>query len=527
MSYYEEKEERSGLGPFLFVMIVTASVGFGALFTCKKIKEGNVAALSGPNGEQVEPSAGLSGSGGDGGTTPEIRGPGALLKGPPVAPGGPGSDQASVDESAPANFSNPEDLVAEFSARLGRGEFSNLDGFFGQDEQGRESARAATLVFRAVGERLGYRPVSSPEELERTDEGPVYALDLASARSFESHPTPSQTVFLKTIRSSSVSPSTDAISSGIPNREPAAETWVISRVEFPHTLRQSAMAAVTDGLPAAPFSEEEIARLKQMTTSPVVEAPGLASPEIGTDRPIGTASRFLRSVLSLDYEEARKLADFEKVQGEKVAALCFVFEEGQFELAEDTPLVITATSDEASWGVAKVRSQAWNKEAEFGLEMAPADNGEWQVVGLNFSSLLSAYAQASAAGEVAFTPLVDSPEGGQSLALFFKYDDARLHPRAERQLNIVADMLRQDSSKEIRVTGHADARGSEDYNEELSRTRAVFVKEYLLARGVDVAQIKTTGAGESLPLRPNSKADGTDDPDGRAHNRRAEMYLDF
>ena len=53
------------------------------------------------------------------------------------------------------------------------------------------------------------------------------------------------------------------------------------------------------------------------------------------------------------------------------------------------------------------------------------------------------------------------------------------------------------------------------------------MKLKLAALGVSPEQVVTEGLGKSAPISPNQKADGTDDPEGRSRNRRAEIYLDF
>jgi outer membrane protein OmpA-like peptidoglycan-associated protein len=76
------------------------------------------------------------------------------------------------------------------------------------------------------------------------------------------------------------------------------------------------------------------------------------------------------------------------------------------------------------------------------------------------------------------------------------------------------------------IEGYTDGKGSHDYNIKLSQSRAAAVKKWL----VDNAQIKasriaTKGMGESNPVAPNRKPDGSDDPDGRQKNRRVEIIL--
>jgi outer membrane protein OmpA-like peptidoglycan-associated protein len=87
--------------------------------------------------------------------------------------------------------------------------------------------------------------------------------------------------------------------------------------------------------------------------------------------------------------------------------------------------------------------------------------------------------------------------------------------------------MRSDHSKKLRIAGHTDEKGRDDYNVGLSRGRAEAVKKQLVALGVPADQVVTTGLGKAQPLSPNKKSDGTDDPEGRSHNRRAEIYLDF
>jgi outer membrane protein OmpA-like peptidoglycan-associated protein len=87
--------------------------------------------------------------------------------------------------------------------------------------------------------------------------------------------------------------------------------------------------------------------------------------------------------------------------------------------------------------------------------------------------------------------------------------------------------MKADSSKKLRIAGHTDEKGADYYNINLSRNRAETVKQQLVALGVPAAQVETEGMGKAQPLSPNKKSDGTDDPEGRSRNRRAEIYLDF
>ena len=120
-----------------------------------------------------------------------------------------------------------------------------------------------------------------------------------------------------------------------------------------------------------------------------------------------------------------------------------------------------------------------------------------------------------------------NPAGGETLALYFGFDEDVMSPRTSRQLEIVAAMLRSDPAKKITLSGHADALGSEEYNNELSANRADTVRDFLAEAGVSAEQIVTIAKGASQPRRPNFTESGEDNPDGRRANRRTEIYLDF
>jgi outer membrane protein OmpA-like peptidoglycan-associated protein len=239
-------------------------------------------------------------------------------------------------------------------------------------------------------------------------------------------------------------------------------------------------------------------------------------------------SDFVRALLKHDFVEAMKFVDEKKVPAERLAGLCIVFEEGKYEFKPTKPLIITVANPEVSWVIAQVQSPSLQQSTEFGLELQrPAIDQPWRVVGLNLSEILGSYAASAAKLGVPYTPIVSNPSGGESLALYFEYDQAQLHPRAQKQLEIVAGLLKSDANKKLHIAGHTDAKGSDDYNLSLSRSRADTVKTQLVALGVSEVQIITTGLGKAQPLGPNQKADGTDDPAGRSKNRRAEIYLDF
>ena len=117
--------------------------------------------------------------------------------------------------------------------------------------------------------------------------------------------------------------------------------------------------------------------------------------------------------------------------------------------------------------------------------------------------------------------------GGESLVVYFDFNEVDLGARAQRQLEIVANLLRDDPQRKLRLSGHTVAVGSDAYNRQLSAARAFAVKNALAALGVSGDQVVTEGLGTLRPLDPNTKPDGSDNPEGRSRNRRTEIFLDF
>jgi len=247
------------------------------------------------------------------------------------------------------------------------------------------------------------------------------------------------------------------------------------------------------------------------------------TPEQQSDA-LTVAHAFSKAVIRRDFNTARGLADPATVTDERVAALMIAVEEGKFVLKEDRPLVVTLSRDDITWVLTRVQSD--QTASEFALELGQVDNA-WKVNGLTFSKVLSALSEKAGAGNVAYSPIVEDPSGGDSLVLYFEFDDAGLTPRTSRQLEIVADILSQGADRVIRINGHADALGSDDYNVALSDQRAESIRQTLIGMGVKPDQVITEAFGAAKPRKPNFLPDGSDNPGGRSQNRRAEVLLDF
>jgi flagellar motor protein MotB len=110
--------------------------------------------------------------------------------------------------------------------------------------------------------------------------------------------------------------------------------------------------------------------------------------------------------------------------------------------------------------------------------------------------------------------------------VLFEFNKADLKSEAKETLQKVVLLAKKENAVEIRVEGHTDSEGGETYNQELSLRRAESVKNWLnTVGGIKVDIIKSFGLGETKPVAENTKPDGTDNPEGRAQNRRVDIYV--
>jgi len=243
---------------------------------------------------------------------------------------------------------------------------------------------------------------------------------------------------------------------------------------------------------------------------------------------LGITDSFLNAALRQEFDDAKSFVDSEKVSDAKIAGLCIIFEEAKYQLRDQKPLRAMFNRETTAGFKANVADDKGERAAEFGLTVQRADITQpWRVTEVNLDQLLADYATRVAGGNVHFTPLVKNPAGGDTLILYFGFDENGLTPRTERQLDIVASLLLTDSNKKLTLSGHTDALGSNEYNNKLSVNRADAVRRYLLTVGVPESQMIAQAEGETKPRRPNVKNDGEDNPSGRRANRRTEIYLDF
>jgi photosystem I P700 chlorophyll a apoprotein A2 len=110
--------------------------------------------------------------------------------------------------------------------------------------------------------------------------------------------------------------------------------------------------------------------------------------------------------------------------------------------------------------------------------------------------------------------------------LLFDFDKADIKKAAEPVLEKVAVVLKSYPRAQVLVEGHTDSLGKDTYNQVLSEKRGTTVAQWLVTRsGLKKDQFQTRGWGKTKPVSHNTKPDGSDDPEGRAKNRRVEIVI--
>lgn len=109
--------------------------------------------------------------------------------------------------------------------------------------------------------------------------------------------------------------------------------------------------------------------------------------------------------------------------------------------------------------------------------------------------------------------------------IFFDFDKYYIRPDAREELERLVQYMRQNPEHTVELRAHTDAKGSDEYNQNLSRRRAESAKQYAVARGISPSRIRTAIFGEAAPIAKNELPDGKDTEQGRQFNRRVEVTV--
>ena len=115
-------------------------------------------------------------------------------------------------------------------------------------------------------------------------------------------------------------------------------------------------------------------------------------------------------------------------------------------------------------------------------------------------------------------------KAAQALAhiIYFDFDQSTIKPEFRTALNSHAAYLRQNLSARIVLEGHADERGTREYNIALGERRGNAVSRYLVVQGVSIEAIEVVSFGEERPVNSGSESASL------SENRRVEVrYVNF
>jgi peptidoglycan-associated lipoprotein len=101
----------------------------------------------------------------------------------------------------------------------------------------------------------------------------------------------------------------------------------------------------------------------------------------------------------------------------------------------------------------------------------------------------------------------------------FDYDQATIRDADQGTLDRKAAILAANPNVRVRISGHADDRGSDEYNLALGNRRAAAAKRYLESKGIDGGRLEVVSYGEERPLNPGQ------DESAFAQNRRDEFEV--
>lgn len=123
---------------------------------------------------------------------------------------------------------------------------------------------------------------------------------------------------------------------------------------------------------------------------------------------------------------------------------------------------------------------------------------------------------------------VEKPLSENMLAIrniYFDFDRYDIRSDATADLKAVLKVMNEYPDSKVELSGHTDNKGSYEYNLVLSLNRAKAAYNWLISNGVSKNRIKYTNYSFSKPAAPNTNPDGSDNPQGRAKNRRVEFKI--
>lgn len=160
-------------------------------------------------------------------------------------------------------------------------------------------------------------------------------------------------------------------------------------------------------------------------------------------------------------------------------------------------------------------------------ETTPEDTGSAQGTGAASPNTTGSVDRSVSSGSVASLPSPSGPRPGSQEDLvtnvgdrvFFAFDSIQLSVDARATLEKQARWLDQNRGITVWLEGHADERGTREYNLALAERRAIAIRDYLVALGVSQNRLQTRSFGKERPVDPRSVPEAWD------KNRRGVMVV--
>ncbi|WP_443635710.1 peptidoglycan-associated lipoprotein Pal [Candidatus Njordibacter sp. Uisw_058] len=173
-------------------------------------------------------------------------------------------------------------------------------------------------------------------------------------------------------------------------------------------------------------------------------------------------------------------------------------------------------------------ARASAQAAQVAVEAAPLAQTQADAQALKDAQALADAEAAQQAADNAVAQVAaqkqQAQEAAQALAhiIYFDFDQSTIKPEFRTALNSHAAYLSQNLSARIVLEGHADERGTREYNIALGERRGIAVSRYLVVQGVSIEAIEVVSFGEERPVNSGSESASL------SENRRVEVrYVNF
>ena len=234
------------------------------------------------------------------------------------------------------------------------------------------------------------------------------------------------------------------------------------------------------------------------------------------DDALFVADYFVSALRDLNYETAVSYCLPDQGLVEKIAGLCIMIEGGKFIVSQENPIEILESLENSS--VLRIHLDSTNNQKTFNFTIQlsseyQGQNSLWNINKIYLEEAFSSYFSLEDT-KFPFVPVRTDLNTGDCLVVYFDFKSSELSQRSKNQLQILADVLNIIQKSSLKIYGHADEIGSQDFNMNLSIKRAFSVKNFLISKGIETSKIDVYGKGESQEWLPNRLASGTDNPIG-------------